>query len=305
MSNYIDKSCRHVPLHTLMEWPKEDKVSEEKKQGVSGTREWSVASINCAKGCSNGCHYCFAREMAVRFGRVDGPVEWQRNVEIHRKPGKERKKYDGTVMFPTTHDITLETLQPSFEVLRNLLAAGNDVLIVSKPSLHCIEVLGRSLSKWMEHIQFRFSIGCLSGEISEMWEPYAPTIAERLACLHLARDLGYRTSVSMEPMLNPEVITEEFSFIASKVTETVWLGKVNHLRKRVVVQKRAILEDGSKPILQDGVPPKEINRLEAAQSDDNIWRIYNALKDEPKVRWKEDIKKVVGIPLETEAGTDR
>lgn len=280
-------------------------MPEEMKNGVSGTREWSVASVNCAKGCSNGCYYCFAREMAVRFGRVDGPVEWQSNVEIHRKSGKECRKYNGTVMFPTTHDITLETLQPSFEVLRNLLVAGNDVLIVSKPSLHCIEVLGRALSKWMEHIQFRFSIGCLSGEISKTWEPHAPTIAERLACLHLARCLGYRTSVSMEPMLNPEVITEEFHFIASKVTETVWLGKVNHLRKRVVVQKLFLLPGYGIQISQDGVPPNEIDRLEAAQSDDNIQRIYKALKDDPKVRWKEDIKKVVGIPLETEAGTDR
>jgi hypothetical protein len=136
----------------------------EEKRGVSGTKEWSVASVNCAQGCYNGCYYCYAREMAVRFGRVWDHEEWQSNVRVKRKPGQETRKYPGTVMFPTTHDITPSLLQPSFEVLRNLLTAGNDVLVVSKPSLYCIEALCRGLDRWKHQILFRFTIGCLDGD---------------------------------------------------------------------------------------------------------------------------------------------
>lgn len=48
-----------------------------------------------------------------------------------------------------------------------------------------------------------------------------------------------------------------------------------------------------------------IGPLERGQRNERIWDIYNRLKDDPLVRWKESIKKIVGIPLETESGTDR
>jgi len=40
------------------------------------------------------------------------------------------------------------------------------------------------------------------------------------------------------------------------------------------------------------------------QTAEKIKAIYESLKGEPKVRWKESIKSVVGLPLATEAGTD-
>lgn len=269
------------------------------KAGVSGTKEWSVASVNCVSGCQNGCWYCFGREMAMRFKRIPHSAAWL-DMEVKRKPNEEKKKYDGTVMFPTTHDITKQVLQPSFEVLLNLLGAGNDVLIVSKPNLHCVQVLCRALERWRHLILWRFTIGCLDGDISRKWEPNAPPPVERLACLQLAREMGYRTSVSMEPMLDTPNIERDFEVIKRNATESVWLGKMNHVRKRVPVKK---YEHGV--LIQDGVPIEDIERLEQGQTDEKIWSIYHALKDEPLIRWKESIKKVVGIPLETEAGTDR
>jgi hypothetical protein len=38
--------------------------------------------------------------------------------------------------------------------------------------------------------------------------------------------------------------------------------------------------------------------------DDEIEAIYEALKDEPLVRWKESIKKVMGLPPAEKAGLD-
>jgi hypothetical protein len=106
-------------------------------------------------------------------------------------------------------------------------------------------------------------------------------------------------------MLRADNVVEDFPIIARDVTDSVWLGKMNHVRKRVVIQKRALLEGGEVSIIEKGVPLKEVERIERAQTDDNIRRIYKALKDEPKVRWKENIKKVVGLPVDTEPGLDR
>ena len=270
------------------------------KKGVSGTKEWSVASVNCALGCPNSCYYCYAREMAIRFGRVPSVSNWQNNVSIQRQTAKECRMYDGVVMFPTTHDITPNLLQPAYEVLTNLLTVGNDVLIVSKPHLYCVQILCRALVEWTHQIQFRFTISTTDGRIAKMWEPGAPPPVERIACLREAFNAGYRTSVSMEPMLDPKHAVEDFHQFKPCVTEAIWLGKLNHLRKRVVVQQ---VKSGI--VIQEGVTIDEVDRLEAAQSDETIWSIYNALKDEPMARWKESVKKVVGLPLETEAGTDR
>ena len=36
---------------------------------TSGTKEWADYNVNCVKGCSNDCRYCYAKMMGKRFGR--------------------------------------------------------------------------------------------------------------------------------------------------------------------------------------------------------------------------------------------
>ena len=35
-----------------------------------------------------------------------------------------------------------------------------------------------------------------------------------------------------------------------------------------------------------------------------IWAIYNQFKDNPKIKWKDSIKKVVGLEMPAEPGMD-
>jgi hypothetical protein len=44
--------------------------------------------------------------------------------------------------------------------------------------------------------------------------------------------------------------------------------------------------------------------LLASQSDGKIRLLYERLKSNPKIKWKESIKKVVGLPVATVAGYD-
>ena len=45
---------------------------------ISGTKEWSIASVNCVTGCENDCRYCYARHDALtRYGgRIKSAAEW-------------------------------------------------------------------------------------------------------------------------------------------------------------------------------------------------------------------------------------
>jgi hypothetical protein len=192
-------------------------------------------------------------------------------------------------MTPSTHDITPEYLDPICDLFGNLLSAGNELLIVSKPHFVCIRELCLRLSQWKSQIAFRFTIGSASDATLSYWEPGAPLFAERLESLAHAFYRGWATSVSCEPLLDVSGAVELFHTLEPYVTDSIWFGKMNDIRRRVI----------------PGTDPKEIARIEAGQTPEAIRGIYESLKSEPKVRWKESYKEALGLQLATEAGLDR
>jgi hypothetical protein len=44
--------------------------------------------------------------------------------------------------------------------------------------------------------------------------------------------------------------------------------------------------------------------LEQCQSEENIKQLYSRYQSNPWIKWKESIKKVVGVPIATESGLD-
>jgi hypothetical protein len=209
---------------------------------ISGTKEWAVKNVNVAVGCSHGCRYCFARRNALRFKKIHNVHEWA-NPKINNKAvEKEYGKIDGQIMFPSSHDITPKILEPCMIVLGKLLSAGNQVLVVSKPHIECIE------------------------EITN-------------------RFIDFKNQ-----MLDSSNVIKMFYFLKNSVTHSIWIGKMNQIRNRVEILTE-----------EDEIRVKEI---ENGQTDERIREIYDALKDEPLIRWKESFKEVLGLKLPTESGLD-
>jgi DNA repair photolyase len=142
-------------------------------------------------------------------------------------------------------------------------------------------------------MMFRFTIGSADSDVLGFWEPGAPDFAERLASLKHAHSQGYETSVSCEPMLDNE-IDEVIDQVLPYVTESIWLGKANRLMVNLSL-------NGHK----DPETLRRAAELLSWQSDDNIKVLFERYKGNSKVKWKESIKKVVGIALATEAGLDQ
>lgn len=257
---------------------------------VGGTKEWAIANVNCITGCSNGCLYCYGKAMARRFGRISSDAEWAKPKLRPEEVKRKRHRKSGTIMFPTTHDITPEFLEPCMAVLRNLLEAGNKVLVVSKPRLVCVTRICHDLAKHKDQILFRFTIGAFDNTILAFWEPGAPTFEERFACLKLAYRKGFATSVSAEPMLDVPNGVALFRKLSPFVTDSIWLGKLN--RARACIGERSLEVEAA------------IQRIEANQTDEKIRAIYQSLKDEPLVRWKESVKSVIGLEMADKAGMD-
>lgn len=57
--------------------------------------------------------------------------------------------------------------------------------------------------------------------------------------------------------------------------------------------------------IETDVDREVVRRITENQSDENILALYENMKSEPKVKWKESIKKVVGLAVSTRAGEDK
>jgi len=89
--------------------------------------------------------------------------------------------------------------------------------------------------------------------------------------------MGFATSVSIEPMLSG--IIEAINVIDRVIqftTETIWIGKMNKAILRVDNEHKA-----------------KVREVTVMQRDSEILALYEELKDNPEIRWKDSIKEVV------------
>jgi DNA repair photolyase len=143
---------------------------------------------------------------------------------------------------------------------------------------------------YRRRILLRFSIGAHDDQLLSFWEPNAPSYEERKKCLEFAYKEDFRTSVSVEPMLDSARIDDLISDLSPYVTHSIWIGTMNHLGR---FEKHA-----------DAVLKQAIEEVRVGQTDEVIKAIYQRHKNNPMIRWKKEIKKVVGIPIPKQNGLD-
>jgi DNA repair photolyase len=100
---------------------------------------------------------------------------------------------------------------------------------------------------------------------------------ERKQSLKYAYERGFRTSVSMEPMLDTIQIEQLIETVRPFVTEDIWLGTMNHLKGLKKTADEALIA--------------EIDKVEAGQTPEILIALYNTYKDDPLIKWKTDALK--------------
>lgn len=214
-----------------------------------GTREWSDYSVNCISGCNNNCKYCYAKKMAIRFGRKT-EINWKK-MEIRPQMLKKHfKKREGRIMFPTSHDICSkpDILKACLVVLSNMLKPGNNVLITTKPSFEVIKKICENLNIYKSNIQFRFTITSNNNNLLAFWEPGAPSFEQRLKSLKLAYKKGYKTSVSIEPFLSDPL---DFLYeIEPYVSDSIWIGPMNYIQRKNILKNEIELFDNIRDLIR-------------------------------------------------------
>ena len=264
---------------------------KETSARITGTKEWAQENANIQTGCEHDCLYCYAKAMALRFQRTTAET-WRkpevRMCEVTRKRGKR----PGTIMFPSTHDITPLNVDAYIGALEKMLAAGNRVLVVSKPHLECVNSMCQRLAQYRDRILFRFTVGSADDKTRQYWEPGAPKFAERLAALRYAHRQGFETSVSCEPMLDSN-IDAVIKAVRPHVSHSIWLGRANRL-----VQAVTLTCPGDSQAI---AMARELNGI---WNDEAVRGLYERYKNDPLIRFKDSIKRVVGLAEAEEKGLD-
>jgi len=238
-----------------------------------------------------GCLYCWARANARRRGQE--PEEWVQPPDINwAEVLRNRGSLPGVTAYPGTHDISLDLLGPSIRLLENLLANDNQVLLVSKPRYLCVKAICDTFSDhgYRRNIQWRFTITSWADGDLGYWEPNAPVWHERLLALNYAAQAGYRVSVNTEPLTctrqNAMEMAHHLLFVMGK-GGTLWFGRLNKAEARVIRDTE-----------------NRLPALLAEWDDEGVRWLHDQFRDEPRVRWKNSFKDVLGIPRNAEPGMD-
>jgi len=88
-------------------------------------------------------------------------------------------------------------------------------------------------------------------------------------------------------------IDEVIRITVSIVTDAIWLGTMNDVKARLTL-------NGA----NDPATIQRAHQLIAEQSDPWVRQIYSRYRDNGKIKWKESIKKVVGLEVSREKGLD-
>jgi hypothetical protein len=254
---------------------------EKEMKETFGTKEWAAKTVNLLRrGCQHRCRYCYSCADGIRFKRFTAETRDQEVVNERKLKATIRPK-TVSLMYPSTHDITPDKLPQHLAYLDKLVAAYPSVLIVSKPHLECIRAICQRYLEYRDKITFRFTIGSANNEVLKFWEPNAPSLDERMDCLKLAYEQGYKTSVSSEPMLDNK-FDEVVRLVRPFVNDTIWPGKANLLRLRLKLNGHT-----------DPETTARAEELLGWQSDENIYSLYQLLKDDPLIKWKGSIYKAL------------
>ena len=196
-------------------------------------KEYSHLAINLYHGCSFACRYCYAPGMA--FKKLD---EWSAHPypkkDILERIEKDAKKMRGdprSILLCFTSDpyqspeaakLTRDTLLilEKYELTATVLTKAGEV------AMRDFDILRRN--NW----KFGTTMSYISHRIHQEWEPNSAKPLSRYRAICQAGDMGIKTWVSMEPVMDADEALRVLRDIGKDVD--FWkIGKMNHRKLNI------------------------------------------------------------------------
>jgi len=193
-------------------------------------REYSPLALNYYKGCDHGCRYCYVPNI-YRVAR-DSYIHVSQKDEVAKKLQKETVRYklrgkqvllcfagDPYCEYDTKTGLTrsvLEILYQNKIPVAILTKGGTRIL----RDVDIIKRFGR-------HIKVGITLTFINPLKSKYWEPGAASPQDRIETLRILHELGIKTWVSLEPVIEPQQTVELIKATINFVEE-YRIGKINN-----------------------------------------------------------------------------
>ena len=196
-------------------------------------REYSPLAINLYHGCRFACKYCYAPGMAFKK-RDEWSADPQPKKDILKRVEADAKKMAGdprSILLCFTSDPyqSAEAAKLTRETLLILEKYKMTATVLTKAGMNAVQdfdILKRN--GW----QFGTTLSYYASLRRNHWEPNAPSPYSRIRAMQIAKSMGIKTWVSMEPVWD----TVEALRLISKADSCVdfWkIGKMNHRKLNI------------------------------------------------------------------------
>lgn len=182
--------------------------------------EYAPLALNLYRGCSHGCTYCYAPDFTRTKRELFFNPSWVHLLGCVSKdgytPDLKRLEREAQKLAGDPRQILLSfTSDPYQPKERKLGITRNALIILKRHRLHTT-ILTKSgrwgLCRDYNLLQMDFSTTWAvtlthdRKSVSLEWEPQAAAPMDRILSLSLAKDLGLKTWVSFEPVIDPEAV---------------------------------------------------------------------------------------------------
>ncbi len=191
--------------------------------------EYAELALNIYKGCTHGCSYCFNLKSPWSSNYFDSANP---KNDIFQKVAYDAKKLQGTNCPEILISFVGDPYQPielKLELTKTVISVLTDYkipyTILTKGGLRAqrdFKILQKADASFGTTLVFYEE-----SDMSREWEPYAPSYWDRIEAIKTAKNMGIKTWVSLEPVIDPGQAIQIFKDLYRWVDH--WkVGKINH-----------------------------------------------------------------------------
>lgn len=215
------------------------KIKEIKAKGILSKSKIFDYAVNPYVGCSHGCNYCYARFIRRFTGNMEPWGEFV-NVKINASEllyMEIKKKKKGEVWVSGISD-PYQPIEKRYRLTRRcleiLVRYGWPVTIQTKSNLVLLDL---DLLEVSSNIQVFLTITTGNDKIRKIFEPYAPSVEERINTLRILYSEGIKTHVMIAPLLPG---ADELVDKLGRKVSSVLIDKMNYHYADWVYRKHGI-----------------------------------------------------------------
>ncbi len=192
-------------------------------------REYSPLALNLYKGCSHGCEYCYAPSATfVPRGTFIKPEPRKNILNLVEKDAQKIQGDPRSILLCFTCD-PYQPIEKDLKLtrmaLRTLNYYGLTAQVLTKGGM--LAARDFDILKLNKNNAFSVTLTTDNPIESLKWEPGAALPTERISSLIKAHDMGIKTWVSFEPVINPEAVYRLIDQVKDFV-DLIKVGKLNY-----------------------------------------------------------------------------